>query len=341
MQKDKKLRIARIIKFLIIPSFLGLLWLTLSLLYINKNAGITILVYPHNIKNTLEWKTSELLAGEKAAGEFVSRDNNLGIIAVRFNTFFRINDDVVRFRIRKKGNKNWDYENNYTTPQFQPNQLFTFGFPIIPDSAGKIYQFEIESLRGEPGNAVALSTTEPIYVTKYQYSKELITSNRNYAITFIYKKTINSITNLGFILASFAYALPLLVYLIWLLLFKKYLSKKYYLVLLPIILMLIVSITNTAHDDSIVLGLIFLWSLTLIAYQLESTISLFFSLTLIIISPLLLTIQQEDLSKNITMWGYILLVIGIFQLIYALRAKNKKLINLSEFTKKIGLNKPE
>jgi hypothetical protein len=338
-QKNKKLEYKRGVKYFAIPIFLAVLWLALSLLNVNKNAGLTVLAYPHGIKDTKEWKTQELLAGEKATGEFTARDNNLGIVAVRFNTFFRINDDVVRFRIKDKGDKSWDYENDYTTPQFQPNQLFTFGFPIIPDSSGKTYEFEIESLQGERENAVALSTITPVYVTKYQYAKELILSDRDYATTFLYKKTLNSVTNADFLLASFAYALPLLVYLIWLLFFNKYLYNKYRLVFVPIILMLAVAVMDATRNDSIVLGLTLLWGFTALAYRLQSTISLSLALILVMLSPVLLYLSLDDFSKNIAMWGYLLLVVGVAQAIWEMKTNNKKLVSLSEFAQKIGLKK--
>lgn len=336
-QKTKRPVLKKWVRFWLIPLFLAGLWLILSLLNINANAGITVLVYQHHKDETVYWHTKELLAGEKATGEFVARDNNLGIVAVRFNTFMRINEDVVRFRIKEKGSSKWYYENDYTTPQFQPNQYFTFGFPIISDSQGKTYDFEVESLQGEPEDAVALSPIEPVYVTKYQYSKELIKSNTDYALTFLTKKTLNSVTNPDFLLASFAYALPLLMYLIWLFFFDRYLSDKYYLVFIPLLLMALVVVMDATRNDSIVLGLTLLWFFTALAYKLRSTISLVLALICIGISSLLYYTNLSDISRNITMWGYLLMVVGVIQAIVESKVDDKNTLGVQEFAEKLGI----
>jgi hypothetical protein len=78
-QKNKKLEYKRGVKYFAIPIFLAVLWLALSLLNVNKNAGLTVLAYPHGIKDTKEWKTQELLAGEKATGEFTARNSRCTI----------------------------------------------------------------------------------------------------------------------------------------------------------------------------------------------------------------------------------------------------------------------
>lgn len=346
-EKNKFLDSHYLVKWVLLPFLLFLFWISLSLVNLNTNLGISVLTYVHSKAEILSSSTSELLTGQIIRGEFAARDNNLGIVAVRFNTFFRINEDVVIFRIKEKGGNKWYYQYGYTTPQFQPNKYFTFGFPIISNSEGKTYDFEIESTKGERENAVALSSVEPIFETKYQYSKESILHDFKYAskflfrkaihpggennaIDFVTRKTINSFTNTDFVISSIVYATPLILYLIWLFFFNKYLFDKYYLTLIPIIFMIIAAFFNITNNDSAVIGLTLLWVVLSWVYKLKSTSSFLLAFIFIIISPILLYSSFEIISKNFTMWGYMLLVVGVFQQIFELKWQDKKFIGFAE-----------
>ena len=59
----------------------------------------------------------EMLKGDYVYGEFYSQYPNLGTVRVRFNTFGRINDDELIFRIKEKSSPGWYYENKYKTDQ--------------------------------------------------------------------------------------------------------------------------------------------------------------------------------------------------------------------------------
>ena len=85
----------------------------------------------------------EILAGEKVSGEFTAMSDFIGIVSVRFNTYARINNDILTFRIKEKGDKKWYYENIYKVDQFQPNQLFPFGFPPIQNSKIKYFKLRL------------------------------------------------------------------------------------------------------------------------------------------------------------------------------------------------------
>lgn len=337
-------------KWVFIVSLLVIFWITLSVWNINKNLGTTVLTYDHSKSEIITRNFSEILAGNIIKGEFSARDKNLGIVAVRFNTFFRINEDVVEFRIKEKGTKNWYYKNSYTTPQFQPSQYFTFGFPIIPNSEGKKYYFEIESAHGVHENAVALSAIEPIFETKYQYSKTLImkdlrssggfiirrffnSEGENYAVDYIVRKLINIFTNVDFLISSIVYFMPLFLYIVWLLFFKKYLFDEYYLIFMPVILMILSSILNITGNDTVIIGLTSFWFFVAFVYKLKSYFSFIFSLVLIIMSPLLLYTSLEVLSVNFTVWGYLFLVVGVLQQIIELSWKDRELIGFLELRK--------
>lgn len=333
-------------KWVVMPVLLFLFWMILSYINLYQNLGITILTYNHAAKEIVTKSYSELLKGQKIIGEFRAKDNNLGIVAVRFNTYFRINEDTVLFRIKNKKDKSWYYEYHYTTPQFQPNQYFTFGFPIIPDSEGNIYDFEIESTMGEHENAVALSPIEPIFETKYQYSKDLIVNDikhpgnffqsnntKSYAGDFLIRKTKNSFSNSDFSISFIVYALPLLLYIIWLFFFEKFLADKYYLATLPLFAMIVIALANFTRNDTAVLGFTLLWGTLALVYHLRSNISFVLAICFLIVSIILLYTSQETISKNFTMWGYMLLVVGVAQEIFELKWERKKLLGFTEIKK--------
>ena len=72
----------------------------------------------------------------------------IGIVLVRFAQLsVRVSDSVV-FRIKKRGDDKWYYENTYKADQFQSGQYFTFGFPSIISSKNNTYTYEIESVSG-------------------------------------------------------------------------------------------------------------------------------------------------------------------------------------------------
>lgn len=103
---------------------------------------------------------NELLAGQKVTGQFKASQDNLGIILIRFDTFNRINNDTVVFRIKFADQDSWFYQSDYLVDQFQHRAYFTFGFPIISDSKNKLFAWEIESKKGQIGDGVRVMTVD-------------------------------------------------------------------------------------------------------------------------------------------------------------------------------------
>lgn len=325
------------VKWGLVPFILFLFWCCLSIVYYKNNFGVTSLTSSYSKKNLNTYTTERLQKGKIISGEFKANYKYLGIVAVRFNTFFQINEDIIRFRIKEKNSNKWYFQYDYTTPQFQPNQLFTFGFPVIPDSAGKIYQFELESLQGSKNNAVALSPIEPVYTAKYQYPKAQIISNPVKATEFVILKAINSFKNIDFIISTFAYILPLLIYIIYQLYFSKYLAHKYYLVIFPVMTILFIEsflVNNT--NDLLVLILTGLVAFTMFIYKLESSITFSFALIFLILAAVFYTFGIENIAENFSVWTFMLLVVGLFQAMIELKSKTK-FIGFFEFLEKINI----
>ena len=117
------------ITFFIIVALLAIFASVLHIFYLEKSLSSFKQSYTSSIFTS--FKTGELLSGDTIRGEFRAKDNNLGIISIRFSTFNRISSDVFTFRIKEKGKKEWYYVNAYKSKEFGGYDLFPFGFPII------------------------------------------------------------------------------------------------------------------------------------------------------------------------------------------------------------------
>lgn len=151
---------------------------------------------------SLERKTDKfdnhLFKGEKVVAKIKATENNFGILLFRFAKLSGIVSDTVVFRIKKEGEGKWYYENKYTANQFQPDQYFTFGFPLIANSKDKTYVFEIKSLTGTYKNGIGVSLVEPQAALVYKYSQDDL---KNYKVlsTFIFKKFVYALGNVNFL----------------------------------------------------------------------------------------------------------------------------------------------
>lgn len=215
MKRFFKIINLKIIKYFLIPIILIGMWLFLSLAYAFGNT-FSFSIISYNESTILNTSVSRLTKGEKINGEFYSHENNLGILSVRFTTLDRVpylQEDSLKFSLKEKGAKKWYYQNNYRSGLIFDDPLFPFGFPKIANSKGKIYVFEIESLKGDYNNAVGVSNENPVLISRYQIPKQILISNKIEFLNFVLRKITNSIQNLDVIFFSFVYVLPLLFYI--------------------------------------------------------------------------------------------------------------------------------
>lgn len=184
---------------------------TFGLFLHQSEPSLSILVGEHPSRLA---KGVPFLAGEKINFEITSLHDGLGIIAIRFQTYRRINDDILTFRLKPKGAAAWTYESNYKTDQFQDHELFPFGFPLQPDSSNKKYEIELESLTGRDGNYVSVDSTNPAVVSKYHLPAKGDRSITMSNILLGLKKIINLLSNSSSVFPILVYLSPLLVFLI-------------------------------------------------------------------------------------------------------------------------------
>jgi len=315
------------VSYFLIPPLLIFLWIFLSIIY-NSYASISVLTYPDN-NNTykIESHTKEIYKGETIHGEFKANENNLGIISVRFNTFARINDDVLIFRIKEKNAKRNYYENIYKVDQFQPDELFTFGLPVIKESKGRIYEFSLTSTKGVLKNAVAISPINPIVVTKYQFTKSELLSDKKIFITHFWKKFLNSFSNIDFFVSSLIYLLPFVLYIFWrypvkpfLIYFSvKYLKLKYIIkfnfvvaYLLGLIIVNILFVRQLSSDIATII-LIASWIVISKWFSLKINTTFLLALSFLLLISLFSILNFLDIAERSAVWLYYFLIIGIFQ----------------------------
>lgn len=179
MKKNKKIHSTRIITqvisfflFRIVPIVLFVIVFTQSLnkLDVGQLSKVTVPVSdeasPHLFLANQTWVTT-----------FVSNEDNLGIVSIRFNTFERINQDTLQFKIKEIDSNEWLSVTEHTVAQFQPGELFPFGFPIQAESKGKKYLIELHSSFGADGNSVALDTKKPAMTLTHKFFKEDLSRN--------------------------------------------------------------------------------------------------------------------------------------------------------------------
>lgn len=313
-------------KWVVIPTALLAFWLAASLL--SSNYGFTTLVDYYGKDNFTRYSNSELLAGQKVSATFQSQEDHLGIVAVRFHTFSRDNDDWLIFRIREKGSKDWYYQNKYKVDQFQPDQLFTFGFPIIDNSKGKTYQFEIESTRGVLENSVTISPKWPIFVVEYHYTRQELMADKGVLINFLVSKLHNHFSKVETLANSSVYLLPFLIYLGYFILRNqrairqhadiysnrvKVAENNYILTVVYSLLLLLLILFTTQTE---VLGKFLMlggWLAIIRIYGFDDKASFLYALITLAACPVLLISGLKTAAENAAIWAFYFLLFGTIQ----------------------------
>jgi len=321
----------------------------ISTLYFNSNDAFAIVNDDHNASNSvMPALHTPLLKDKSIKGEFTAQENNLGIVAVRFYTFHRINKDVVRFLIKEQGAKNWYYEQTYKVNQFQWDNYFTFGFPIINNSKGKHYIFEIISLHGTRYDAITLSRIQPVLETKYQFNKSQIFSSPNKLVYYIYKKFLNSISNTDYIVSSLVYAIPFFIYLwtalIWYIfrdhpIFERIKEIHGTVIILQIIILLNILFVQHLTSDFAIYIILGVWLVAVLRYKLEGKINFFFAFLLILGTPIALALNDHESAEQAAIWSFYFILFGLLQQMWELNFKTKDLVTLSSFLKKMNIFK--
>ena len=181
-------------KIIILFFFFLLIFIGFNRVNLFQDYNPTVIVEDHKFDNN---QNIELLKGEKVVEKFVAKNNHLGTVSIKYNTYNRINDDYLQFRIKEYGNNHWYYSNKYKTDQFINGQYFPFGFPAINNSNGKKYQIEITSLAGTKGNFVQMVIKNTPYLSRYSFPKSYLQQNKREIPKFLLGKILSYFNHIG------------------------------------------------------------------------------------------------------------------------------------------------
>lgn len=339
---NKLLQIA-VIKWIVLPVALLMLGISLTVLYmVIYDNSFLILSYNHPKENYNELKYDRLTKGEKIKGSFVAKENNLGIVAIRFQQFLRIpykDEDTLIFRIKEKGEKSWYYENTYKSGLTFDVPFLPFGFPIISDSKDKTYIFEVESLYGNEKNGVIVSARAPNLISKYSVTKELIISDRKELLSFLIKKLYTSATTIDILFSSIINLLPLALYFVYLSPYRDRMLKAMKIVLpmfnangifmtfaslLLLALILIDILILQINNDILYIVSMVIWILSILSLKNNVSYSYVFGILFIALTALLYTFDNVGGSLKANSWAFSFLVTAFIQSLFISNIKSKK-----------------
>lgn len=228
-------------------------------------------------------------------GEFQSKDNNLGLIVLALNPH-HIPDTTrgeVIFRFKEKGKAAWDVQKGYDLGLFDSQSDFSFGFPIIPYSKNKRYQFELSLISDDKTSNLFLKRTDQ-FITGYQYPKARIL-NLSQIVPFIFSKTVGFFSESGNIIK-----LCLTVCLFGLFLLVVYVSQHFLIIKKDGLYSLLHKIKRFKY----------IWS---------SKTTFVICLIFIILWLLLMPFGMQDLQKQLNMYVYSLFLLGCAQLFFEIK----------------------
>lgn len=249
-------------------------------------------------------KNTPLLAGKKITFEIASPHDGLGIIAVRFQTYGRINDDVLTFRIKPKDTPSWTYVGKYKTDQFQDHELFPFGFPLEPFSEDWTFQIQLESLSGTESNHVSIDPINPVIVSKYHYPPTDRPPTMFMNIQFGFRKIFSLFTNSSTLFPIIVFFSPLMVFLI----------NSYFSLAIPVILISLQYLLNLPRPYHFEITHLLAWLIYLVvtkaSYRIGVALSLVAALNLLI-----RTFGNNSIGVDqAAIWLYYCLLLTIIQI---------------------------
>lgn len=323
------------IKYILVPLLLLFFW-TIATAYIVAKSDISLSVMSKIHDNSVFKQNSvnQLLKGKILNGEFVARENNLGIILLRFNTQGKSVEDRIAFRIKEKGSLSWYSTASYNTDQMVHDTLFPFGIPTISDSKNKTYYFEVESLMGTSEDSLSVSTVAPQLMTKYQFDKAQLKSSPSLLLHFFLQKTLGVLEDRSNLYLSLSFLIPLVLYGISLTFLRYFSHYKILSFKQPdlaafndtpvwtyfIILGLYIALVRE-RIYPVDLALAILWLIVILKFNLKHQLTLFLSCALYLIS--IFIPQTSIYYGNITLWANIYLLLGFLLFLFQFASHEK------------------
>ncbi|GIW61559.1 MAG: hypothetical protein KatS3mg089_0411 [Patescibacteria group bacterium] len=103
----------------------------------------------------------------------------------------------------------------------------------------------------------------------------------------------------------------------------------------PVFLLIIESLIVNNTNDLIVIILTLLTATVFLSYKIESSVTLSFVLLFLIAAPIMFSIGEKQIAENFSMWAYMLLWIGLIQMLWEVKKGKKDLIDYRVFWKRL------
>lgn len=323
-------------KWIVLPTILIIQFFYVAFLF-NPYEPFSIVTYPVTSRDAVSSTKAigkPLYKGDKVVGKFTAPDNNLGIVLVRFWNFENISKDKLIFRIKEVGAKNWYYTGTYKVDQFQPNEYFTFGFPIIENSKAKSYQFELESTAGKKGDAIAISKQHPYFATRYKF---FLTKNKTHPLHilgFSWKKIVDLLTDTRSALLSVIYLFPFVCFTFVFLIRSNAGVKVFYFALLVYMLSLSWFEQFTFLPGLAIVTVCMYWIFGLVRYKFDSSVNFAFAVFFLVITTIVASFSSISYAtQNFGIFFYWMLLFGTGERLVEIKINKSYKTNWKGFVK--------
>lgn len=312
------------IKWAIIPVVLLLFWLAMSLIA-NPLEGFTVIgkSYTYTGKGS---KDLTLYKGQAIRGEFRASENNLGILLFKYKDG-RVShsemEDYLTFEIGFKDEKPF-YSRTAKLDFFRIRESLIFGFPLVTNSSGKQFWFELKSLNGNQQNAITITRSGQFFIAKFKFDKNEVASSFSSITLFIQKKVSGFLHNTENMKATNYFLLPFFFYMIWVLFIRKALFNNKLLPSVVLFIVLVDCFFVASTLEIIAFGVADLWIVTIMRNKYKSNTTFILSGIFLIISVPFTYLGESALVNKLSSWSFIFILIGLIQLLFEERVKKIK-----------------
>lgn len=274
----------------------------------------------------------EINSTKKIKWDLTIKDKYFGILVINFAKNQRIKAGDIVFRVKESNREQWIITNTYSAKQLNFLPSYPFGLPVIADSNGKSYTFELSYKNGT--DRIKLSSEKPLFISKHQYPKNLVLSSPAQLLTFLSKKVTSTIRGIN-LQNILLYIVPPLLYIFYFKLLRN--NAKFQIkgrmsswkipfeikIILLILAIDIIFIKKTGDIYSLIL--LSIWVSLLIWKRLSYRTNFLIASLLLFLSFILIVGNFEEAANKGATWTYYFLVIGTIQAIIEMNTNRKSL----------------
>lgn len=249
-------------------------------------------------------------------GEIHTTNNYFGIIDIRFQKNENYSGSIL-FRIREKGKTKWYYLAKFRALDFRNSDPYSFGFSPIANSQNKTYEFQFIRLSGSV--PIRIIKENKSLIPKYLFTIDALRNTPYKIPLFVINKAKQYESSHSFFNHFFVFLVPLYMYFLWAV-FNKLIKKSVFfielqklnhpLVLIFYFLTMISSVSSTSLTDLAVLQYMLFWLICVVTFSLSERESFFSALLFLIVTPVLMIGEFDQIAQNTAVWAYMFMVFG-------------------------------